>query len=127
MAFVTFLVGVLFLASPSTLDLPPYEVVSRIATPFTWGVILTLVGMARLLVLYINGAWSKSPHLRWLLASASAVIWAFMFAGLTAFSTPLQIGPFIAGAVFVDLINAFRAAQDARVEDESGAKNGSTG
>lgn len=126
LTFVMLLSGLVFLFG-DTFHLPPYAVVKEIATDFTWGLVMMGLGTIRLIVLYINGKWSRSPHWRSVLAALSAIVWSVMLAGLMAFSTPLLVGPFIFVAIVVELISAFRSAQDAREVDESGAPNGSTG
>lgn len=118
----------LVLSLGDTFSLPPYEVVRRIAGQETWASFMTLLGAARVAALVVNGAWPRiTAHARYVLASVSACTWALMLAGLLAFAMPLMVGPFLAGAAIVELISAFRAAQDARRADETcGAGNGRT-
>lgn len=104
----------------ATFGLPPYDVVRQIADERTWSVFMISLGTARLVSLIVNGhAQRITAHARYLLASVSAFTWALLLAGLLAFDTPLMVGPFLASAAIVDLITAFRAAQDARQADET--------
>lgn len=114
------------LATGDTFGLPPYEVVRQIAPQETWAGMMIVFGTARLVALIVNGVCPRiTGHARYVLASLSAFTWALMLAGLLAFDTPLMVGPFLAAAAIVDLISAFRAAQDARQADEtSGAGHG---
>lgn len=122
LAIVMLLVGIVIEAG-NTFALAPYEVVRQMADQSTWAMVMIAVGGGRLAVLIVNGALPRcTGHLRYTLASASAVVWAIMLAGLLSFGTPLMVGPFLAMAVVVDLVSAFRAAQDARlIDEESGA------
>lgn len=124
LAVVMMLSGLALMVGDTFL-LEPFAVVRQIASQDTWAWTLFIVGFLRFGVLFVNGAIERgSPHLRSGLASISTLLWSVMLAGLLAFKTPLLIGPFLAAAVIFDLVNAFRAAQDARVEDEGGVVNG---
>lgn len=117
----------LILMFGTTFELPPYEVViGRIAGQTTWGWALIAVGLARLVVLTVNGALPRgSPHLRSGLSSLSAIIWSVLLAGFLALEPTVLVSAFLAAALGADLVNAFRAAQDARLEDDQcGAANG---
>lgn len=125
LACVMLSAGIVLLFS-GTFELPPYEIVRKIANQQTWAVLLTTLGGLRVMVLVANGAIRRgSPHMRAVLALLSAVLWAFLLAGLLAFNIPLLLGPFLAWAIFYDGANSYRAAQDAREEDDAGGvKNG---
>lgn len=117
-AAVTLAAGVM-LMSESTFALQPYAFAAQVAPQGVWAWTLVMLGAVRLGALAVNGALPHgSPHLRSGLASASAVIWAVLLAGFLAYHTVLVIEAFIAGTVAVDIISAYRAAQDARREDD---------
>lgn len=100
--------------------LASYEVVSRIASQGVWAAFMVLLGAARLTALVVNGHFPRATgHARYLLASLSACTWALLLAGFMAFNSPLMIVSFLSGAVVVDLISAFRAAQAARQADDT--------
>jgi hypothetical protein len=122
-------IGIILLDG-NTFDLQPYALIRDYADQTTWALWLTFIGSARLVVLLINGGLRRgSPHLRIILASVSSLIWlTFFVCTAIATTTPLMLGPFLAGATIFDLINCYRAAQDARREDdESGVRHGQPG
>lgn len=123
---VMFLSGLVFLFF-DTFHLPPFMLVKEIAPSWAWGLVMTFIGISRFVVLYINGRWSRTPHLRSFLAVLSSIVWMGLLTSLMAYSTPLLVGPFIFAAIVVEQISAFRAAQDARAVDESGANDGTSG
>lgn len=123
LSFAMFLSGLVFLFWDS-FHIPAFEAVNRVAPDWVWGFSMIILGVTRIVVLYINGAWSRSPHLRSVLAAISSIVWMGLLTSLLAFSTPLLVVPFIFSAIIVDQISAFRAAQDARVRDENGTRNG---
>jgi hypothetical protein len=127
LAGVMLAVGIM-LQSSQTFGLPPYEVVRQIAEQDVWSWTMILIGMGRLVALVVNGhAPRASGHARYVLASMSAFTWALLLAALLSFNTPLMLGPFLAAATVVDLITAFRAAQDAREADETKGERNDTG
>jgi hypothetical protein len=94
-----------------------------------WAILMAVTALARFAVLVINGKLARgSPHLRSGLAFVSAVIWSFLFAGLLTFHKPLLLGPFMISAIVFEAANSYRAAQDARKEDDAvGVENGTSG
>lgn len=128
LALLMFVTG-LVLASTDAFVLESFAAIEQIATQPIWSTTMASIGGLRIAVLTVNGALGRrSPHLRALLAFISIIIWSFLLAGLVQSSTPLLIGPFIAMAIAVDMINAFRASQDARREDDAnGGANGLSG
>lgn len=128
MAVVMLSTGIMLLDA-STFDRPPFELVKQIADQQTWAITMAAVGGARLAVLIVNGSLHRgSPHLRAFLAFVSALIWSGMLAGLWSFGTALLVGPFLAAAVLVEWVALYRAAQDAREEDDRrGGGNGNPG
>jgi hypothetical protein len=126
MACVMFSAGLIILLG-TTFDLPQYEMVRKIASQHTWGSFMVILGAARIGVLAVNGALRRgSPHLRSGLSLISAVLWSFLLAGLLAFDVPLIIGAFLAWAIVFDAANSYRAAQDARKEDDAGGVSNGT-
>lgn len=112
--------------------LPRYEIAGLSADEATWGWALLSIGLARLTVLAVNGSLRRgSPHLRWALAAASGVLWSFMLAALLLSAAGTKaLAPFLLAHMAVETVNAFRAAQDARREDDhngGGAANGTGG
>lgn len=81
-AFYMTLIGIGFLRGKPMLGTKPlYEALDDVAAPVVWGIILTSLGLVRLLGIVL--AWQKKDNPRPNLFSAattgiSAVLWAFM-------------------------------------------------
>jgi hypothetical protein len=76
-----------------------------------WGLAAFSVGGARLVALFINGAWGRTPMIRLVTAAASAFVWTQVVIGLTAVpNTGLVVYPWL---VVIDLVAAYRAGTDA--------------
>lgn len=92
----------------------------------TWAMIALIVGGGRLLILGVNGAWRRTPHLR----SGAAFISCFFWFQLTI--SILQLDQIVTGLAFfpvlffLDMYNVFRAARDAGYSDRihGGARHG---
>lgn len=96
---------------------PGYVLMLGIASQETWAYAASILGLLRLTVLFINGAWRKSPHARALAAFLSCSIW---FALATSFSAVAGWGLVLAGGMLVgDLLNIVRTMRDARVVDDA--------
>jgi len=85
-----------------------------------WAKALVIFGVARLLVLLINGAWRRSPHLR----SIMAILSCFPLYTIAMSFMPVFGIAMIFAWVFLgmDVINAVRAAGDAKVVDHAHAR-----
>lgn len=80
-----------------------------------WGFVAFSVGMARLLALFINGAWARTPLIRLATAAISAFVWTQVVIGLFAVpNTGLVVYPWL---VVIDLVAAYRAGRDAAVAE----------
>jgi hypothetical protein len=56
-------------------DMPIYIVMRTIASEFTWGVSLMAIASLRLIALYINGWWKRTPIIRFLGAVCGGMFW----------------------------------------------------
>ena len=102
-----------------------YSIMLAIADQPTWSVVLMLFGAIRLLVLLINGAWRRSPWARAAMAFVCCFFWTqivLSFATTFGFAFILSAGWLVA-----DLVNVFRAMQDARTVDDAYARGASRG
>lgn len=115
----------LILAQPAaTFDNPAFHQLARITLPgigaetlWTWACLV--IGVARLLALYVNGAWVPSPWVRLACSLLSALFWTQLVLGLVGVPTvPLGLGIF-PWFVVADLYSAMRAGQDARLTKEA--------
>lgn len=107
----------LAVASPAVWALPTFSGLDRIAPQLAWAVAATLVGLVRIVALFVNGAVRRSPHLRMIGAFLSIFVWVQLCLGVT-FSD--LVGPGIAIFAWLavaDIFNVYRAAADAHASD----------
>lgn len=119
-AFVMLGWGITLAMPGDTLAGPQYASFGRFGmTEDAWAGIFSAVGLARVVALYINGQWPKSPHIRMIGSFFGAVSWA-QVAYLLTLSTYFTTGvPATGTAVYsllalADLVGIARAAFDAR-------------
>lgn len=112
--------GITLALPGDTLSGAQYSAFSRFGmTEEAWAGVFSSVGLARLVALYINGQWPKSPHIRMLGSLFGAISWA-QVAYLLTLSTYVATGIAATGtAVYslmalADLVGIARAAFDAR-------------
>lgn len=89
-----------------------------------WAKILIILGTARLIILIVNGAYRRSPHLRALSAALSCFIW-FQVA-VAFYATFGWAFAAYAVATVSDLMNIMRCMRDARMVDDA-HKRGASG
>jgi hypothetical protein len=107
----------LFAINPAIWALPTFSGLSAIASQSTWAAVATLIGIARLCALFVNGAVQRSPHARLIGAALAIFIWVQLSLGM--FYSAL-VGPGIAifpWLAFADVFNVWRAAMDAHASD----------
>ncbi len=112
--------GVTFSLPGDLLNEPAFIAFHRFGTTDSfWAFIFSAAGAARLIALYINGRWPRSPHIRIVCALFGAVSWAqiaylFLEAALIN-NTPIGTGPAVYALLAgFELISVHRAAFDAR-------------
>lgn len=84
-----------------------------IASQELWGLAAFSLGFLRLIALYINGQWTRTPLIRVCVSFASVFMWFWITVGLYKSGidqTGLAIYPWL---VVADMYSAFRAASDA--------------
>ncbi|MBO9100011.1 MULTISPECIES: hypothetical protein [unclassified Rhizobium] len=113
-----FLIGLVLAANPdlmATTKTQAYQLMLMIATQRSWAMMLMVFGGARLVVLLINGAWRRSPHLRAAMAFFSCFPYSLIF---LSFQPTFGISMVLASIPLgMDMINVLRAAGDARTID----------
>jgi hypothetical protein len=102
-----------------------YQLLLMIATQETWSMAMKLFAACRLVILLINGAWRRSPHLRSLSAFMTCFFWTQI--ALSAMQTFGYVFVFSAGILLLDFANSIRAARDARIIDHAYRKGGQEG
>jgi hypothetical protein len=123
-----FCVGLILSANPSLMastTTKAYGMMLLIASQPTWASALMLFGGARLLVLAINGAWRRSPHARTVMAVLSCFpLYTIAMSFLPTRDIAMVLAFVILG---MDVVNAVRAAGDARTIDYAHAMRGLDG
>jgi hypothetical protein len=119
LALCTTALGVVYLLSPHLFDEPKWFTTMRSIMPqLWWGWLALGVGSMRLTVLFINGAWRASPHLRCVGAQVSCALWMTLFVSTISSEAIVQSVGFWALFFVFDAFSAIDAAGDARIEDE---------
>lgn len=96
---------------------PGYSLMLEVAPQPIWGWVMMGFGIARITVLFVNGAWRRSPYARALFAALSMFFWmqvTLSFAPILGFAFVAY-----AGLLGTDLVNVFRAMRDARIVDDA--------
>lgn len=70
--------GTALLMPGHTFSRPTFVGFAAVATETTWGMGTVFVALLRMLALWINGNWHRSPILRFLTALCGASLWSFM-------------------------------------------------
>jgi len=94
-----------------------YQGFNDLAPQPAWAVLCLVVGGGRLIVLAINGAWRRTPHLRTVCAFISCLVWFEISIGLMQnglFATGLAVYP----VLFVfEIFNVMRSIGEAGISD----------
>jgi hypothetical protein len=109
----------LFAVDPHVWMLPTFSGLRFIASQGTWAAIATLLGVIRLVALFVNGAVRRSPHLRGFCAFVSIFIWVQLSLGVLVSD---YVGPGVAifpWLALADVLNVYRAAKDAHTSDHT--------
>jgi hypothetical protein len=102
-----------------------YQLMLMIAEQSTWATFMLIFAAARLVILLINGAWRRSPHLR----SISAFLTCFFWTQIVLSFLPTFGFAFVFSAAFLclDFVNSIRAARDARIVDAAYSRGAQSG
>jgi hypothetical protein len=95
-----------------------YRSLGQIMGQDGWAVACLFVGGGRLIILAVNGAWRRSPHLRALGAFLSGLFWFMISAGIVQsgiYNTGLAVYPVL---FMLDAFNAIRAMGEAGRSDQ---------
>jgi len=117
-AILLFALGWILWVKPDLMQSEPsgiYGLMKLVATQPQWSIGIMMFACMRLAVLTINGAWRRSPHLRWISALLSMFFWmqiALSFRVVENLSLVFAIG-----ILLLDFANMIRAAYDARIAD----------
>jgi hypothetical protein len=110
--------AVILIVKPDVMSMQPYyTAMTQLMTQSSWAILCILVGGGRLVVLFVNGFWRRSPHLRSLTSFLSSLVWFEVSIGLLQsgiINTGLAVYPVLFG---LDVFNAIRAMGDAGRSD----------
>jgi hypothetical protein len=110
--------GIVYLNVPGLFEPQYFAMMMAFMPQRDWGILATCVGLFRLTLLLINGAWRASPHGRALGAQVSCFMWAMLFvSAVGAEKTVQSVGFWLIFFIF-DAFSAVDAAGDARMADE---------
>lgn len=97
-----------------------YQLMLSIAEQSTWARVFIVFGALRLVILLINGAWRRSPHLRAGAAFLSCFLWtqiALSFAPTFGFAFSMA-----SAWLALEMSNVWTAMRDARTVDDAYAR-----
>jgi hypothetical protein len=118
LSLCTLTLGIVYLNVPGLFDPRYFGMMMALMPQRGWGVLATGVGLFRMTLLLINGAWRASPHGRVLGAQVSCFMWSMLFMSAIAADRIVQsVGFWLLFFVF-DAFSAVDAAGDARMADE---------
>ena len=98
--------GLALLAPMDTFASPVYRYLAALAPEEVWGAFSVGIGASRMVALYVNGAWRRTPLIR-AGGAVLGVVWWITLGFLVAFGTQGQ--PFPAGLAFYPVCIAFEA------------------
>ena len=82
-----------------------------------WGLVSITVGWVRVMALFVNGAYSRTPLIRLVMSLTSAFVWSQIVIGFWLTGTPSTGLVMYSSAVLMDLISAYRATCDAAIAE----------
>jgi hypothetical protein len=117
LAFALLGTGFIYGFSPSMDDVPQYEAQLRLLPPFVWMLIFCTIGGVRVLFLFVNGNYRRSPHWRSAGAALGCLGWATQ--SISVFASGLFIPVTFLWPLFFafDLHVALTAASEAARND----------
>lgn len=116
--------GFTVLGSPGLFERPFYGALVNIAPQGAWGTLALLIGIGRLVVLFINGAWRQSPLFRQVGAVFGMLVWVMLTMGALSLGWRSPSVAIYLGLFTLDAFNMSFAARDAAISQRGGAGNG---
>lgn len=109
--------GMVLMIDPGLFDdKPAFHGLDAIMSQPSWMRLCLAIGGVRLIVLAINGAWRRSPHMRACAAFVSCFFWFEITIGFaqTGLGTGVAVYPVL---FFLDAFNAIRSMGEAGLSD----------
>ena len=112
--------GQVVLLSPGAFARPSYAALSNMLPEQVWGWLAFLIGLFSLIVLFINGAWRRTPALRMAFSFVRLVIWAGLLMGTLSMDWSSPSMATFAGLLTHELICLYFASRDRRAVSLAG-------
>jgi hypothetical protein len=77
-----------------------------------WGLVSLVAGALRLVALFVNGMWYRTPAVRWLTTMISIFVWFCLAAAYLASPVPTTASILLVWHIVADMYSAYRAATD---------------
>lgn len=111
-----------------TTEFEGYRFLLQLFSQDTWAMLFLVGGTVRLIILGINGSWSRSPHARWIAAFLSCFLWSQVCMSFGPTGRVAGFGFIFALNMWImDFVNVIRAVRDARYVDDELAKGAADG
>lgn len=111
-------IGVGLLSPVPFFENPTMAGMRALASQTTWGWVALIAGLLHLAMLYVNGTWRRSPHLRAFCSGIGTVFWFQVCLGFSASPVPTTAWLIYPWILLFSLRNVVAAMQDARTADE---------
>lgn len=85
----------------------------------TWGYLISIIGLLRLIFLIINGAWRPSAHLRAIGCVTGILLWSNLFIASISLNIPIPVTPVYMMLIVLDFLSLWFSAEDAKLADLS--------
>lgn len=105
--------GAILIASPQTLDRPFYAPLRRMFPAGTWGFGMMGLGLLGLVVLFINGAWRRTPMYRQVSSGGRMMAWAALLFGCLSIDWQTPAAMIYAGILAMEIMALSNATADA--------------
>lgn len=116
--------GAILMSSPQTLDRPFYAPLRRMFDAATWGWGMFLMGLLGLVVLFINGAWRRTPFFRQVSSGGRVLTWAALLFGCLSVEWQTPAAMIYAGILAMEIMALSNATADATRAKVGAAGNG---